>query len=156
LSTMQCGVLPEICAARDRGILFDVGHGRTSFDFTVAEAALRDDFPPDTISTDLQRGHIGQSPIHDLPLVMSKLHAAGMPDHDIFAAVTSTPARLLGRSQEIGTLQPGTCADLTILQWHDHPTLLVDAHGNERTAGRWEPIATFRAGREISCDTQFR
>src|SRR5262249_45238131 len=79
-------VLPEIREARSRGVLFDVGHGCASFDYAVAEAAIADGFPPDTISTDLQRGHIGASPVHDLPLVMSKLRAAGMREPDVFSA----------------------------------------------------------------------
>lgn len=140
-------VLPEVRAARERGILFDVGHGRTSFDFSVAEAALRDGFPPDTISTDLQRGHIGQSPVHDLPLVMSKLRAAGMPEPDLFAALTSRPAQILNLKHEIGTLRPGASADLTLLRWQDQTAPLVDALGQTRPAGRWEPIRTIRAGR---------
>lgn len=142
-------VLPAICKARDRGVLFDVGHGRSSFDFEVAEAALRCGFAPDSISTDLQRGHIGQAPIHDLPLVMSKLLAAGMPEKDVFAAVTSRPARMLGLEDEIDTLKVGSCADLTLLRWVESEDRLVDVSGHHRESGRWEAIATVRAGQVV-------
>jgi dihydroorotase len=101
-------ILAGVRVARERGIQFDVGHGRGSFDFVTAMAALRDGFAPDTISTDLQRGHVGQTPIHDLPLVMSKLRAAGMQDRDVFAAVTSKPAEILRQSHEIGSLKVGS------------------------------------------------
>jgi dihydroorotase len=132
--------------AREQGILFDVGHGCNSFDFTVAEAAMLDDFAPDTISTDLQRGHIGQMPEHDLPLVMSKLRAAGMAEHDVFAAVTTRPAQILGMDKEIGSLKVGSRADLVLLHWRDSSVPLVDVNGQCRSHGRWEHVATIRAG----------
>ncbi len=142
-------VLPAIREARSRGILFDVGHGRSSFDFGVAEAAVRDEFAPDTISTDLQAGHLGQSPAHDLPLVMSKLRAAGMPEHDVFAAVTSRPAQILNLADEIGLLKVGSRADLTLLRWHDRGTPLVDVNGQQRSGEQWQAVATIHAGRIV-------
>jgi dihydroorotase len=143
-------VLPAVREARSRGILFDVGHGCGSFDFAVAEAALQDGFEPDTISTDLQRGHLGVIPIHDLPLVMSKLRAAGMPERQVWAAATSRPAQILGRSADIGTLRVGSRADLTLLRWQERGELLVDVRGQTRAGGRWEAVATICAGRLMS------
>ena len=142
-------VVPSVREARNRGILFDVGHGRSSFDFNVAEAAVQDGFAPDTISTDLQRGHIGQLPVHDLPLVMSKLRAAGMSQRDVFACVTLRPARILGLADEIGSLKVGSRADLVLLRWHDRGEPLVDVNGHQRSGGRWETVATIRAGRIV-------
>lgn len=142
-------VLGCVRAARERGVLFDVGHGRGSFDFNTAEAALRDGFAPDTISTDLQRGHVGQVPIHDLPLVMSKLRAIGMLERDIFQAVTSRPAQILGEDEDIGSLRVGSRADLVLLRWHERSEPLVDVHGNVRSGGRWETAATIRAGQIV-------
>lgn len=147
-------VLPEIHEARERGILFDVGHGRGSFDFGVAEFALRDGFIPDTISTDLQCGHVGQSPVHDLPLVMSKLMAAGMQERDIFRAVTTRPAQVLGKGSEIGTLKVGLIADLVLLHWSEHGKPLLDVTGNARAGGRWETAATIRAGRIVTGEAE--
>jgi dihydroorotase len=145
-------VLPAVREARHRGVLFDVGHGCGSFDFNVAEAAMHDGFPPDSISTDLQRGHIGQTPIHDLPLVMSKLRSIGMSERDIFAAVTSRPARILGRFDEIGSLNVGSRADLCLLRWNDSGEPLVDVHGQKRSGGRWVTIATLRGGKLVPTD----
>ena len=44
---------PVVWAARQKGILFDVGHGQGSFNWTVAELSLNQGFKPSTISTDL-------------------------------------------------------------------------------------------------------
>ena len=145
-------VHPAVWQARHRGVLFDVGHGCGSFDFNVAETALQDGFAPDTISTDLQARHQGQTPIHDLPLVMSKLRAAGMTEGDILAAVTSKPADILSLPDEIGSLAVGSCADLTVLRWNDTDEDLVDVNGHRRSGGRWQPKLTVRAGQPVLDD----
>jgi len=123
-------VLPAVKSARERGVLFDVGHGTNSFDADVAQAAIDDGFPPDTISTDWQRAHLDH-PEYGLPLVMSKLQAAGMPEADLFRAVTVRPAQILGLQDETGMLQLGACADLVVL---------------ERDSDHWRVVTTIRAG----------
>ena len=144
----QGRVLPAVRAARERGVLFDVGHGAASFDFDVAETAIGDGFPPDTISTDLQARHVGSVPTHDLPRVMSKLLAAGMSEGDVLQAVTTRPAAVLRLNDQIGSLQTGMCADLTALRW-DADGSLRDVSGNTRSGGCWEPVLTVRAGRVV-------
>ncbi len=62
----------EAFAARERGILFDVGHGSGSFTWRVARAALAQGFPPDTISSDVH-AHNHAGPVYDLPRTLSKL-----------------------------------------------------------------------------------
>ncbi len=135
--------------ARERGVLFDVGHGMASFDFSVAEAAIGQGFLPDTISTDQYARHIGSNPQHDLPRTMSKLIAAGMSEADALFRVTVRPAELLGLAGGVGTLAPGSCADLTVLRWNDQALPLQDVEGVERPGGCWEPVLTVRAGRVI-------
>lgn len=139
-------VRPEVWRARERGVLFDVGHGMTSFSFAVAERCLAEGFPPDTISTDFYERHVGSNPPHDLPRVISKLIAAGMPERDAFAAATRTPARVLGLEGEIGTLAPGACADLAVLRWNAEAAPLTDVLGETRVGGCWEPVQTIRGG----------
>lgn len=142
-------VLPAIHEARERGIHFDVGHGMASFDFATAEATLADGFSPDTISTDLQARHQRAQPPHTLARVMAKVRAAGMPEADVFAAVTARPARVLGLQREIGTLTPGACADLTVLKWNEAAAPLVDVYGIRRAGGCWETLLTVRAGQIV-------
>lgn len=125
-------VLPCVLDARQRGVLFDVGHGMGSFSFKVAEAAIGAGFLPDTISTDLQNRHAGQSPQHDLPLVMSKLSAAGMTDTDLFRAVTTTPAAVLGLEDEAALLSSGSTADFVVLD-RESDIAMSDVHGEVRT-----------------------
>src|SRR5262249_12589056 len=46
-------LLPAATEAKKRGVIFDIGHGGGSFDFTVAEAAMQSGVKPDTISSDI-------------------------------------------------------------------------------------------------------
>lgn len=142
-------VLPVVREARERGVLFDAVHGMGSFSFPVAEAAIADEFLPDTISTDLYAGRNGVVPSHTLPQVMSKYVAAGMSEREVFAAVTARPARILGLESEIGSLKVGACADLTVLRWNDARVRLADVDGVERMTGYWETLLTVRAGKLV-------
>ncbi len=137
-------VRPCVREARLRGVLFDVGHGFGSFAFSVAGACLAQGFPPDTVSTDLYRRHLGQHPVHHLPAVVSKLVAAGMPEADAWSAATRAPARVLGLEAEAGALGVGRPADLCVVRPGEAP--LRDTAGETRPGKRWEPVLTVRAG----------
>lgn len=143
-------VHPAIREARQRGILFDVGHGGAAFDFNVASAAIADGFLPDTISTDMHIHHLDHSPPHTLPQTMSKLRAAGMEPADIFTAVTSRPAAIVQGAEVLGALQPGAAADLVALQTSAEPVTFSDAGGNQREGIEWLPVCTIRQG-QIVC-----
>jgi dihydroorotase len=139
-------VRDEVWAARERGVLFDVGHGMGSFSFAVAERAIAEGFLPDTISTDRYWRHLALSPRHDLPRTLSKLLAIGMTEQDAFERVTARPAAILGLAGEVGTLAPGACADLAALVWNPAAPPLRDTSGAERPGGAWEPALTVRGG----------
>ena len=142
-------VRPCVWEARERGILFDAGHGMRSFSFPVAEAMFAEGFLPDTVSTDQYNKHVGSEPQHDLPRTLSKLIAAGMEETDAFERSTARPAQHLGLGGEVGTLAVGACADIAVLHWDDAAAPLMDVHGEQRAGGCWEAIQTVRAGRLI-------
>ncbi len=54
-ATAQGTVKAEVLAARKRGVLFDIGHGKGSFAFKTARAMLANGFLPDTISSDVHQ-----------------------------------------------------------------------------------------------------
>ncbi len=109
-------ILPEVRAARRRGIRFDFGNGRNEhWTWAVAQSALAQGFPPDTISTDLEVvGRTDQ--VFDLPTVMSKFLTLGMPLNQVIACVTSSAARSFSEFRDYGSLRRGSVADITILE----------------------------------------
>nr|WP_210291230.1 amidohydrolase/deacetylase family metallohydrolase [Bradyrhizobium elkanii] len=125
-------LLPAALAAKQRGVLFDVGHGGGSFDFTVAEIAIPAGCTPDTISSDI---HVfsGNSPgIPFLPNVMSKFLAMGSSLDQVVAMATSVPARIINRTPKIGTLQRGAPGDVAIMDLVEGPVSFVDTRNNKR------------------------
>ncbi len=138
-------VMAAVIDARERGVLFDVGHGMASFSFAVAESCLASGFSPDTISTDSQIAHAQTQPEHSLPLVMSKLVAAGMPIEDAVRAATIRPAQILGL-EGVGTLRAGSPADLVVLQRSAVDEAMFDAHGEMRQGLSWNVSAVISAG----------
>ncbi|MDA0833515.1 MAG: hypothetical protein O2955_13810 [Planctomycetota bacterium] len=137
---------PAIREARDRGILFDVCHGKASFSFETAERAIADDFPPETLSSDFYSAHLDDTPGLTLPLHLSKLLAAGLDEHAVFHAVTRRPAEILGLADEIGTLEVGRCADVCVLQYTEEPTTLTDVVGETRIGRMLETKCVLRDG----------
>ena len=135
--------------ARDKGILFDIGHGMSSFNFEVAETAISEGFLPDTISTDFYFKHATSSPRHDIPRTISKLIAAGMNETEAFERSTIKPAQVLGLSESIGSLCVGSIADLAVIQWNSDAAPLIDVDGNGRPGGCWEPVITVKNGKVI-------
>ncbi|MCC8970199.1 amidohydrolase family protein [Bradyrhizobium brasilense] len=125
-------LLPAALAAKQRGVLFDVGHGGGSFDFTVAEVAIPAGCTPDTISSDI---HVfsGNSPgIPFLPNVMSKFLAMGSSLDQVVAMATSVPARIINRTPKVGTLQRGAPGDVAIMDLAEGPVSFVDTRNNKR------------------------
>lgn len=131
--------------ARDRGVLFDVGHGAGSFDFEVAELAGKSGFWPDTISTDLHS--ISAPKAKSLPDVMSKMLAVGMPLGAVIAAVTERAASAIGRTGHLGALRVGNVADIAVLDLQPASDHFVDTFGHQRAAAeRLTARHTIRAG----------
>jgi dihydroorotase len=152
-------VWPEAVAARERGILFDVGHGAGSFTWRVARAALAQGFPPDTISSDIH-AHNHAGPVHDLPRTLSKLLHLGLPLAEVVAAATSRVAAHLAHlaPEGLGTLAANAPGDLSLLELQQGRFELTDGEhrlsGNvsEYAAERLVARSVVRAGTLVACD----
>jgi dihydroorotase len=128
----QGKLLPAAHAAKKRGVVFDVGHGGGSFDFTVAEAALAEGVLPDTLSSDI---HVfsGNSPgLPYLTNVMGKFMALGLTLEQVVSMATAAPAKVIDRLPKHGTLQIGAPADVTVLEIVNGPVEWVDTRSNKR------------------------
>ena len=125
-------LLPAALAAKQRGVIFDVGHGGGSFDFTVAEVAIAGGCGTDTISSDI---HVfsGNSPgMPYLPNVMGKFIRLGYTLEQVVAMATSAPAKIINKAPKIGTLQIGAPADVAIMEVVEQQVTFVDTRNNKR------------------------
>ena len=163
----QGKLLPFLLEARKRGIIFDVGHGGAAFEFRQAVPAVRQGFPPDSISTDVHSGSIN-SGMKDQLNVMSKFLNMGMTLDDIVFRSTWNPARIIHREQ-IGHLSVGALADIAVLRVEKGEFAFVDSFGarmdgaqrlvgeltvasgkvmfdlNGRTRERWDRLGKYQA-----------
>lgn len=125
-------LLPAALAAKQRGVVFDIGHGGGSFDYTIAEAAIAQGCVMDTISSDVHVYSANTPGMPYLPWVMSKFLAMGHSLEQVVAMVTQVPARVIGREPKLGTLQLGAPADLSLLEVVEGPVGFVDSRNNRR------------------------
>ena len=143
-------VVPELREAESNGVFFDSATGRNNFNYEVCQRLADQGFHPHTISTDMStpgRGDI----VYSLTEYMSKFMAMGYTFEDVIRMTTTNAAHLMGAQDELGALETGREADVTIL---------------EKVGGRWEfedcsrnifygeqaivPVHTIRAGEMIS------
>jgi dihydroorotase len=125
-------IIPEVREARERGVIFDPAQGQTHFSFDVAEKCMQQGFLCDTISTDLTVV-TAERRVFDLPTMVSKFLAMGVPLEKAVAMVTANPARVFDYGAEIGTLRPGSEADIGIFELRDGKFDFEDSDGVKRT-----------------------
>lgn len=139
-------VKPFVRAARERGIVFDVGYGGASFNYTQAIPAMKAGFPPSTISTDLHTGSMNGS-MKDQLSVMSKFMQMGMPLPDVIRASTWSAAKAIKR-EELGHLSVGAEADIALLNIRRGDFGFYDKTGYRvKGTEKFECEMTVRAGK---------
>jgi len=127
-------VREEVLAARQHGVIFDIGHGSGSFGFRTAEAMLAAGFFPDVISSDVHSLSIN-GPAFDQLVTMSKFLSLGMELVEVIRASSAGPAAVLGRA-DIGRLEIGAAGDATLLELAEGEFDYRDVLGETRS-GRW-------------------
>lgn len=145
--------LPALVEAVRNGVRLDVGHG-INFSFETARRMIDAGLLPYSISSDVHCDLIGE---HDettlnysLVGTMSKLLALGIDLETIIAGTTLHPARILGKADEIGTLMPGSRADISILELVEGPWTFRDSDNETLNVDRrFVPAVVVRDGRAI-------
>jgi dihydroorotase len=108
-------IRPEVLEARARGVVFDTGDSfnHAHFRFEVAEKCFQQGFLPDTISSDMSKGHADE---FDLATIVSKWMAIGLDLDKAIAMVTINPTKVFNFGIQIGTLRPGSEADIGVCE----------------------------------------
>lgn len=118
--------------AKQRGVVIDAGFaGHIHTDFAVFKAAVAAGALPDTISTDITRASAyKRGGRYGMTMCMSMAKHLGMGESDILRAVTTTPAKVLGKAAEWGSLKVGAVADIAVFDYTNEPFSLTDQAGN--------------------------
>ncbi|MEO7960908.1 MAG: amidohydrolase/deacetylase family metallohydrolase [Ginsengibacter sp.] len=134
--------------ARKKGIIFDVGYGGASFNFSQALPAIKEGFYPNTISTDLHTGSMNASMKSELD-IMSKFLLMGMPLPEVIKASTWSPAQVIHR-EELGNISVGAIADVAILDLKQGDFGFYDKTGFKiQGRQKFECAMTIKGGRIV-------
>ena len=146
-------VLPEVLAARRRGVWFDVANGRNGhLRWDTFDRIMLAGFWPDTISTD-GNAMSRTTGVIDFPNVMSKFLSSGMTLDQVVACATVNAARIFPVFHDRGTLNVGAPADVALLELREGSFEFVDNYEGKRTGrqrlfpsgtvlgGKWLPRA---------------
>jgi dihydroorotase len=135
-----------ILRAAERGILFDIGHGSGAFSFKTAEAALKANLLPSSISSDIHAPS-AWGPVFDLPTTLSKFLLLGVPLEKIIELATIAPAKAIGRGDTLGSLKPGRSADVAVFDLAQGDFSFVDSNREVRKFNqKLVPVFTLREG----------
>ena len=143
-------ILPEVLAARRRGVWFDVGNGQTGhMRWDTVEAIMKTGFWPDTFSTDWNVNS-RMTGVIDFPNCMSKLLSFGMTVPQAIARATTNAARTFAVFHDRGTLNVGAVADVALLELRDGNFEFLDNYNNKRTGNqRLFPSGTILNGKQV-------
>jgi dihydroorotase len=125
---------PGMFAGRERGVKFDVGHGGGSFRWDVAVAALKQGFPPDSISTDLHVGSMNRG-MQTMIRTVSKIYNLDVPLYDVIKMSTSNPANQIKRT-DLGHLSVGAVADIAVIRDERGTYGFADSRGARYTGSK--------------------
>ena len=144
-------IVPEVLAARRRGVWFDVGNGQTGhMRWDTIDAIMKTGFWPDTFSTDWT-GNSRTTGVIDFPNCMSKLLGYGMTVPEAIARATWNPSRTFPVFSDRGTLNVGAIADVAVLELREGTFEFLDNFKNKVTGHqRFFPSATILAGKRIA------
>jgi dihydroorotase len=143
-------ILPEVLAARRRGVWFDVGNGQKGhMRWDTIAAIMKAGFWPDTFSTDWNT-NAHDTGVIDLPNCMSKLFGYGMTLDQAIARATVNASRIFRLFHDRGTLKVGAPADVAVLELQMGDFDFLDNYNNKITGHqRLSPSATVLGGKQI-------
>jgi len=143
-------ILPEVMAARRRGVWFDVGNGQKGhMRWDTIGAIMKAGFWPDTFSTDWNT-NAHETGVIDLPNCMSKLFGYGMTVDQAIARATVNAARIFPLFNDRGTLNVGAPADVAVLELRKGNFEYLDNYNNKITGHqRLLPSATVLGGKRV-------
>jgi dihydroorotase len=144
-------ILPEVIAARRRGVRFDLGNGRIGhLRWDMADRILKAGFLPDTLSTDWTN-EARTAQVFDFPNVMSKFLMLGMSLDQVVAWATINAANSFDVFRGRGTLKVGAPGDVAVLELREGSFEFEDNYQNKRTGKqKLFPNITILGGKRVA------
>ena len=144
----QGKVRPFVLEAKNKGVLFDVGHGGYGFWFSEAMLSLQQGLAPNTFGSDLHRFSMN-SGMKDMLNIMSKYLNMGMVVPDIIQRATWNAAQSIKRN-DLGSLTEGAVADIAVTSLLSGKYGFIDAGGIKIDGtSKFESELTIRAGKIV-------
>ena len=144
----QGKVRPFVMDAKNKGILFDVGHGGAGFWFSQAVPAFKQGLLPNSFGTDLHRFSMNAG-MKSMLNVMSKYLNMGMTIEDVILRATWNAAKSIKRD-DLGNLSEGMVADISVISLIKGKFGFIDAGGNKLEGNqKLEAELTIRAGKIV-------
>jgi len=143
-------ILPEVLAARRRGVWFDVGNGQSGhMRWDTVDRIMQAGFWPDTFSTDWNVNS-PKTGVIDFPNCMSKFLELGMTLDQVIGRATVNPSRVFPLFNDRGTLNVGAPADVALLELREGTFEFLDNYENKRTGRqRLFPSGTVLGGKRV-------
>jgi dihydroorotase len=168
-------VHPLVNEALARGLKVDVGHG-SHFSYKMAVKVLEAGVVPETLGADMHGYNTSVKPPAGVPeehehpdeehlfkgssrfslvSAMVSMMALGLKLEQVIPMATSNAAKLLGMSDQLGSLGVGREADITVLSDDSGQWLLRDNEGTEVIAKRMlQPLFCLRAGQRFEATAE--
>ena len=147
-TTQADQVLPQILELKERGIYTDGQLGTTHHSWEVSEKAMRQGWFPDAISTDVARNPDGTPASVLLP--MSQYLHLGLSLDQVIECVTTTPAAMLNYPEKVGSLEPGSPADVAVLDMEEGRFTFADGRRDDsqtrEVSRQFVNVATVKGG----------
>lgn len=152
----------SVYEARETGVIFEAADARAHFSFEVSEPAIKQGFLPDIIATDLTQFSMNQRPTSfSMAMQLSKYIDLGIDLYEVIRRCTEIPARVMHQLGTIGSLQPGTQADIAVFrpievenEFGDRPYYMKECSTREGYL-RIKPEMTIKCGIIVYRDIQF-
>ena len=170
VSTETGEVHPVIREALERGVVVDVGHG-SHFSFDMARRTLDAGIRPFTLGADMHGYNVrvpqpgmsdeersanpfaGVAPFN-LTIAMTELLALGLALEEVVATVTANAAKLIRMEDELGSLDVGREADVSVLDVLKGRFVLSDNSGVEVVTDTLiRPDFCLRSGARFDADS---
>ena len=140
-ATADGRVHPAVLEARERGVIFDIGHGMGSFAFKTARVMLDNGFMPDCISSDVHALCI-DGPAFDLLTTMSKFLCIDMPLVEVIRSAHDQRGEGPAAARTLGHSSRAAWAMLRSWNCRTAGLIMSTRPANISPAGRvWPPAA---------------